>query len=264
MILAINASRARSGGAITHLIGFIGEMDPEAYGFKMVHVWTYQSLAKELPHRPWLIKHSPALLDGGIIKQVLWEWLVLPIRLKGQNCRILLNIDGGTFCRFKPSVTMSRDMLSYEPGEIDRFAYSKAWLRLLLLRYIQNASFRAANGVIFLTHYAAEVIQKYCGILTNIAYIPHGVSAKFFLPQHFKKNLFSELNAVSCLYISNISLYKHQWKVIEAISLLRTKGWDIRLVLTGGGVAGGASRAQKLLDCAISIFDPNDILIYRF
>ena len=42
------------------------------------------------------------------------------------RCNILLNLDAGTVNNFSPSVTMSRDMLSYEPGEMERYKY--AWL----------------------------------------------------------------------------------------------------------------------------------------
>ena len=70
-------------------------------------------------------------------------------------------------------------MLSYEPGEIERYGWSKARLRLYALRFVQNRSLRRSDGVIFLTRYAAQVIQEYCGSLDNVCYIPHGVGRNF-------------------------------------------------------------------------------------
>ena len=42
----------------------------------------------------------------------------------GKELPGLLNVDAGSVCRFRPSVTISQDMLSYEPGEIDRYGFS--------------------------------------------------------------------------------------------------------------------------------------------
>ena len=44
---------------------------------------------------------------------------------------------------------MSRDMLSYEPGEIERYGWTKARIRLYLLRLVQNRSLKRSDGVIF-------------------------------------------------------------------------------------------------------------------
>ena len=95
------------------------------------------------------------------------------------NVDIVLNTSAGTICRFKPCITMSREMLTYENGEIYRYRFGKSWLRLLLLKYMQNNSFNFSSGVIFLTEYASLVIQKSCGELKNIKVIPHGVGNDF-------------------------------------------------------------------------------------
>ena len=39
MKLAINASRAKSGGAKNHLISVLSNIDPISYGFDEVHLW---------------------------------------------------------------------------------------------------------------------------------------------------------------------------------------------------------------------------------
>ena len=54
MRLAINALRAKSGGAKSHLKGIIGNIDPKTYGFEKVYIWTYKSVSKELPKYDWL------------------------------------------------------------------------------------------------------------------------------------------------------------------------------------------------------------------
>ena len=46
---------------------------------------------------------------------------------------------------------------------------------------------------------------------------------------------------IRCVYVSNASMYKHQWVVVKAIGHLRTRGHNIELTLAGGG-SGQAMR----------------------
>lgn len=252
MIFGINASRARSGGGIAHLVGILREAKLSDFGISRVHVWSYAELIAALPEAPWLIKHQPSELDRSLFHQLLWERFTLPGELKKSSCSILLNVDAGSVSRFRPAVTMSRDMLSYEPGEIERFGISKARLRLIALRYVQNASLKNADGAVFLTRYASRVIQQSCGDLSNTAHIPHGVGEGFraiesnrIWPEAMKR-------PIRCLYISNALPYKHQWHVVKAIALLRQRGFNLLLELVGGG----NGKAQKLLESHIAAFDP--------
>ena len=118
---------------------------------------------------------------------------------------------------------MSRDMLSYEPREIERYGCDKSRLRLIAPRYVQNASLKSADGAVFLTKYAADVIQQSCGPLKKIAYIPHGVRDAFrgIKPESFWPTRGER--PIQCLYVSNAALYKHQWHVVKAIELLHKK-----------------------------------------
>lgn len=164
----------------------------------------------------------------------------------------MLNTDAGTMSSIRPSVTMSRDMLSYEPGEIQRYGWSKARLRLILLRYIQNRSLRRADGAVFLTRYAAEIIQKSCGRLKRVAFIPHGVSQNF---QEITNTLAFPVigeRSIRVLYISNAAWYKHQWMVIRAVEQLRNEGVDVILTLVGGGTGP----AQQMLRHQMALSDP--------
>jgi glycosyltransferase involved in cell wall biosynthesis len=256
MILGINASRARSGGAKAHLVGILTEGDPTRNGFREVHVWSYPELLDTSPSKPWLVKHSPGALEGSIFRQLWWERFSLSKELQRAGCSILLNVDAGTVCRYRPAVTMSRDMLSYEPGEIERFGFSKARLRLVLRRYMQNRSLRASEGAIFLTRYAAKVIQQSCGQLQRMALIPHGIGTAFTNNRIKHAWPVDASQPIHCLYVSNVAPYKHQWHVVRAIEILRKKGFDLQLILTGGGNAGAASKAQRTLDSEIRASDP--------
>jgi len=128
-------------------------------------------------------------------------------------------------------------------------------LRLIILKYIQNNTFKNSKGVIFLTKYASEKIQKSCGPLDHITIIPHGVDEIFRT-----KTLAPDLDGapqIRALYISNALPYKHHCEVIEAISELRKIGLDISIDLVGGGTGA----AQFRLKNKINELDPKKAFI---
>jgi len=254
MIVGINALRARSGGSVTHLIEVLSNYDWNFNSDIEVHVWTYKKLVEKLPKHKNLKYHSYDFFDKSVLIQLIWEILFFSSELKKYKCGILLNIDAGKLSRYSKMVTMSRDMLSYEPGELSRFRLSKAKIRLILLKFVQNNALKASNGVIFLTHYASEIIQKSTGKLLDVAYIPHGVSRDF--DNESKENIIDVEGTVKCLYVSNIAPYKHHWNVVRAVKLLRDRGYKINLTITGGGHVDSINHSQKKLDIAIEECDP--------
>lgn len=258
LVIGLDASRNRSGGAREHLIGILENLDPISEGIAHIHIWSYQGLLDVLPGHPWLIKHAAPALEGGLLSQLWWQANTLSVELKRYRCDILFTSDASSLCRFSPSVVLSQDLLSYEPGVISTFAWGRAHLRLIAIRYLQNAAFRRASGVIFLTQYAAKLIQSSCGLLNNIRIIPHGVNSKFFgggeraiLAKNTSDVVFQG-ERIRCLYISNAALYKYQWVVVEAIGLLRQKGIPVELDLVGGG----SGPAQDKIDAQIALTDP--------
>jgi len=252
IVVGIDASRNRSGGAKVHLLGILGNGSPAAYGIDTVHVWSYRSLLDALPDVPWLVKHDPPALEGSLFHQVWWQYHHLPQEASTLGCGVLLNTDAGSVCPFRPAAVMSRDMLSYEPGEMQRYGFSRARVRLLLLRHIQANSLRRADAAIFLTEYACRVIQSMTGPLPQVSIIPHGLGAAFKRQGFANEWPQAGVGPFRCLYVSNAAMYKHQWNVVRAIGTLRQRGFDISLVLAGGG----SGRAQSLLDRSIEETDP--------
>ena len=70
MNIGIDASRSRSGGAISHLRGILSELKPNDHNITAVHVWAPWPLINQLPNRPWLIKHSPEKINQNIFLQL--------------------------------------------------------------------------------------------------------------------------------------------------------------------------------------------------
>lgn len=250
--VGIDASRNRSGGAKAYLIGILSECDPAKYGISEIHVWSYRSLLDKLPNRTWLIKHNPVELEQSLHKQLLWQAFSLHDAIKTTGCNILYTTDSSTLCLFKPNVVLNQDLLSFEPGMMRYYGFGIARLRLLAIRMIQTWAFRRSAGVIFLTEYASKIIQELCGPVVRSVCIPHGVDASF--KQCVTANAWPSDGgrSIRCIYVSNAELYKYQWVVVDAVSLLRRKGYDISLKLVGGG----SGAAQILVQNSIARVDP--------
>jgi glycosyltransferase involved in cell wall biosynthesis len=256
MILGIDASRCRSGGSINHLYGILCNLDYDLHNITEVHIWSYKKLLIQLPCNELLKKHSPKLLNKNLFFQLFWQLFFLKFECSKKKCDILFTADASSLCSFRNQVVLSQDLLSYEPGVASYFGFGFSRLRLFLIKLLQNRAFRNAKGVIFLTNYTANLIQSSCGLLENTVVIPHGFDSDF-----------SSLNRVAdweneiiCTYVSNTEFYKHQWSVVKAVEILRSKKYNIKIQLVGGGIG----RAQKKLDSQIQKSDPKNKFVKQF
>lgn len=82
IVVAVDASRIRSGGGVAHLIGILSVDQIDIFGFKEIHVWSYQKLLDAIPNRPWLYKHYVADSERSIITQLRWQADKLPKRFE--------------------------------------------------------------------------------------------------------------------------------------------------------------------------------------
>jgi len=252
IVIGIDASRNRSGGARSHIKGIIGAGEPADHGIREVHLWSYRALLDSIPNQPWLVKHNPRELEQPLVKQIWWQATRLAGEATEAGCDVLFTTDASTLCRYRPQVVMSQDMLSYEPGIMRSFGLTKARLRLLAILFVQNRAMRNAQGVIFLTRYASRVIQDGTGRLHRITVIPHGVAPAFKEQTHMWSWPDNNERPVRCLYVSNSAMYKNQWVVVRAVAILRKRGYDMQLILAGGGTG----RARSMLEQEIVRSDP--------
>lgn len=252
LIVGIDASRNRSGGAVSHLRGLLSACEPRSYGIREVHLWAYDSLLAQIPDHSWLVKHHVPALQGMIGRQLWWQYACLPKLFDSLGCNILFNTDAGSVCPVRHSATLSQDMLSFEPGEMQRYGMSKARLRLEILKVVQVRSLRRARLAIFLSEHARRTISHVAGQFNNSVVIPHGIDDRFRAVVTTRRP-WPDSGPVRCLYVSNVAPYKHQWHVVEAIAMLRGNGYDIELLLVGGGRGSALNRLMRSLDR----FDPD-------
>ncbi len=240
MHLAIDASNIRQGGGVTHLSQLLSAADPSEAGITEVTVWACDATLAQLPSKPWLTKLSTAWTEANLLRRMLGQQFLLGRELSRRGCDVLFS-PGGTLplgIRL-PVVTMSQNMLPFEPEEAKRFGrWSWMRLKMWLLRQSQGRSFKKADGLIFLTQHARAVVSRWLGRDQSQgmqALVPHGVESRFAANPKRQRGLneYSAENPFTFLYVSILMPYKHQIEVAQAASQLRRAGCPVRVKFVG-------------------------------
>jgi glycosyltransferase involved in cell wall biosynthesis len=248
--LCIDASNLRDGGGVTHLVELLRSAQPQEHGFHRVIVWGCAATLDRLEDRPWLYKRHEPLLDRPLPLRLYWQRFMLDREVGREGCDVLF-VPGGSYSgTFRPFVTMSQNLLPFEWTEARRYGFSWQLLRNLLLRFSQSWSFRAANGVIFLTEYARDIVMNTVKALDGrTSIIPHGINDRFFWAARPQKALreASREHPLRILYVSIIDVYKHQWHVAEAVAQLEKEGIPVHLDLVGPAYPPAFRRLNRIL-----------------
>lgn len=251
MILGIEASNIRAGGGLTHLTEILTNIEQQEIGFDKVIVWASTSTLAKLPERDWLMKKSNTMIDRSFVTALIWQILFFKREARNENCSLVF-APGSTFISgFRPFVTLSQNMLPFEKEESSRFKSRIARLRFKMLNLTQSLTFKRANGLIFLTNYARDYITKAIHVDTaNTTIIPHGIST-FFLNNPKEQKAFgtyNQRNPYRLLYVSIVTVYKHQWNVVKAVSELRRKGYPVVLDLVGPKTDEGFALLKPVME----------------
>lgn len=248
MILAIDASRCRSGGAERHLSGILNSLSIEDTSFKSVIVWVPKSFSEQLPTSNWLKVRHPKLLIDNLLGELLWQAFTLTFLLKRLNAKILLTADASSLCFFKPTVVISQDLSSFEP-EVLKSASGAMLLRLHIIKWIQVFALRRAKIRIYQSRYALTLIDRVVKSTKKSAVIAHGVGnlekkwvSKYFL---MKK---PDIDNYKCLYVSPFAHYKKQLELVKAVRICRNQGLNLSLELIGGGNGSYADQVLKEIE----------------
>ena len=251
--LGIDATNIRQGGGLTHLSQLLQAADPLAVGIERVTVWSSESTRAALPVRPWLHYRTDSWMNASLLRRVLGQQYQLPRDLVAARCDVLFS-PGGTlpiWCPV-PVVTMSQNMLPFEPLEAARFGrWSLMRFKMTLLRYTQSRSFHRADGLIFLTLYAETIVTK---LLRNNAFekalIPHGIESRFFQVPRPPRALAdcTVTQPFRVLYVSILMPYKHQLQIALAVSQLRAEGIPIEMKFIGSSWGRYGIEFRALLD----------------
>lgn len=237
------------------MIELLRAADPIAAGFERVIVWGSVATLALLEDRPWLCKRPLPVLERNYLMRAIWQRSRLGWLARAEGCNLLF-VPGGSFATsFKPVVVMCRNMLPFEMRELLRFGISTQTLRQLLLRFTQSRSFRMADATIFLTRYARDAVLKVTGgVPGKVRIIPHGIDGRFMVAPRLQRPLdeYTEAQPFRLIYVSIVDVYKHQWRVVEAVARLHGQGYPLFLELIGPSYRP----ALRRLRAAMRRFDP--------
>ena len=235
--IGIDATNLRAGGGVTHLMELMRTAQPAENGIYHIVVWGGKPTLKALEAQPWLSKRNPPALDKGLLQRTLWQRYRLSQAARDEGCDVLF-VPGGSYVgNFHPMVTMSQNMLPFEPEEAMHFGrWSWMRLKMWLLRQSQGRSFKKADGLIFLTQYARKGVGRWLGKPKGLqALIPHGIEPRFAAnpkPQRSAED-YSFDQPFTFLYVSILMPYKHQIEICKAASELRRTGCPVRVRFVG-------------------------------
>lgn len=193
---------------------------------------------------------TPTFPAKSIFHRTLWYRFKLPSLLRSLKADVLF-CPGGFISSFAvpgcKTVATFQNMLPFSPTERHRYDLGYIRARLFLLRFIQAASFRKADLVIFISEYAKSIIDLMAGKRKGKSIvIPHGLSEHFSTPQDHPSATFQDEPYV--LYVSILNVYKAQLEVIKAWSLLRgRRDTKEKLVLVGPEYAPYSRKVHALI-----------------
>lgn len=251
--IGIDAHNLRAGGGITHLLNLLEHSD-EFDCFDEIYVFCNKSLSFKLEQ--YNLKKLqiivPPELDRNLFYRVYWQQFLLSEIAKEKNLDFLF-CPGGII-PFKiingvKKICMFRNMLVAELKNTLTCGFSLRFFKFLVLRYVQMFSFRKADANIFISEYAKEKAITTFGIDRNkpADVIYHGVNNIFAGAEISESNL-SEDRQKKLLYVSTIDVYKHQIEVVEAVAVMRQRGYDISLTLVGSKHPSTNAKLEKVIE----------------
>ena len=246
--IGIDASNIGVAGGATHLVEILRHLDPSNHNIGRVLVWGGQGLLDRIESREWLELLNPSQLERSLLHRLYWQQFRLA--KEAADCDVLF-VPGGLYLgRFRPFVTMMRNMLPFDLEERARYGISVDRLRLHLLEWGQRKTFQRAAGTIFLTRTSQNTFVEQHGKLPgHIAIIPHGVNKKFAHDpetRDFHHPVSKNGKPFRWLYVSPVRLYKHQWNVVRAVEMLEKMGYSIELDLVGHANSSALTKLRSV------------------
>lgn len=258
--IAIDASNIRLGGGVTHLVGIINSLGDIDAKDLIVCVWCSRETASQLHPRSWLEIRTPPILSKGLLWRTFWQQIRLPKDLEKVKADILFAPGGiGPLFSKVPLVTLSQNMLPFQEKEMARYGkISWMYWRLQLVGLAQRISMAKAVGRIYLTDFARTTIEKIIKTRQGqVKVIPHGLGGEFLCSPRPQRAI-GELTwsePLRILYVSIVDVYKHQWKVAEAVKELIELGVPLAVDFVGPGYPAAVRRLELFFrrSCSVKV-----------
>lgn len=263
MIIGIDGTNIGGGGGVTHLKEILNALNDKSLlsNVQKIVVFSSNKVLNKLPNSEQIEKLTFPGLNKNLLQRIYFQLFLFDKEIKS-HCDILFSITGDYIGNFKPVVSMSQNMLLYERDIWKEIKQLKEILRFWLIYQKQKYTFKNSQGIIFISNYAMNYISKQLNLKEKqIIVIHHGISPRFINKVETQKQIseYSFSNPFKLVYVSTVHVYKHQWNVVEAIGILRAKGFPVVLNLVGEVIFKPSGRK---LQKTIQIFDPRNEFIY--
>jgi glycosyltransferase involved in cell wall biosynthesis len=170
---------------------------------------------------------------------------------------------GTYFGSYHPNAGMSRNMLIFDKNENRRYGFSWLRLKFFILNLVQKKAFYNNDLIIFISNYAKTTVQTHLKRdLSGMPIINHGINSKFVKEPRIQRPIseFSSDRPFNLLYVSPITVYKHQWILVRAVARLREEGYPVVLDLAGGSYSPSYQKYNAEL---ANIKDHNQFIRYH-
>jgi len=223
--IVVEALSALRGGGQTYLRQLFENIPHEWAGKYRVVAILPLKLADQLTSGLPIEVLTPEFAARSLVHRVLWYWIKLPRLLKDLRADVLF-CPGGTLPTRRlhnaRSVVAHRNTLPFDVVERTRYPYGYLRAKFWLLRYVQGASFRDADLVIFVSEYGRFVVDHCISRRHGDSIsIPHGLSDHFRRRRERSPEKIGEQDYV--LYVSILDFYKAQLQVVSAWAKLRQR-----------------------------------------
>ena len=246
--ICIDASNILGGGGVTHLVSILNNhKNKDDFNLK-VFVFGRANVLEKIDTEPWLVKKTNRFINGNALLRFYWQKFRLKSEAERLNCDLLFSPGGRNNSKFRPFVTMSRNLLPFEAKEIHRYRSPIFIAKMHILRFMQIDSMKKAAAVIFLNQSAKIHINQFIKIDDNRQkIIPHGVNNIFRHSPRVQlqmKQAKGERN-FKLIYVSDVAPYKNHEALIEGLQLLRKQFTNFELILIGNGTLTEVDRFRK-------------------
>lgn len=251
MRIGIDATNLGGGGGVTHLKEILACIDKSSPLNKNQRIYVFSSakVLDQIQNSDTIEKITFPRLNKNLFNRIFFQLFLYDKEIKNR-CDILFSITGDYIGNFKPVVGISQNMLLYERDIWKEINQLKEVFRFWLIYQKQKISFKNSEGIIFISNYARNYISKRLNIKDKkTTIIHHGISARFIKEAKSQKPIteYSFSNPFKFLYVSTIHVYKNQWNVVEAIGILREKGFPVELNLVGSVIFEPAGKKLEMI-----------------
>ena len=246
--LGIDALSLSEYGGFQHIIKILSYPEIiEKYGFKKVIIWGNENICNEIT--PSSLFEVNKITNNDLISRLYWQKFKLNNEAKN-SCDIIFAPGGIYLSNHRPYVTMFQNLLVFDKNQIKEEGLTFLRFKTWILKFFQSYSFKNSDGLIYISENAKDYLfDNYNNVVKNLnsTIIPIGVDENFEIE---KRNfrVYNNQKPFKLLYVSTVKSYKHQWMLIDAVSLLLKNGYNITLDLLGGGDRKFIKKLNKSID----------------